>query len=76
MTGEALTVVSTLDDDSGMHCVDIVKTADGQFSYVEYARDADDPDAWHSREDADAPLFRTEYAAYMAATKACPWLLD
>ena len=76
MTDAALTVVSTLDDEAGDHCVDIVKTADGQFSYVEYARDADDPDAWHPREGADAPLFATEYVAYIAATKACPWLLD
>lgn len=76
MTDAALTVVSTLDDDAGAYCVDIVKTAEGKFTYIEYARDADDPDAWHPREGAAAPVFASEYAAYMAATKACDWLLD
>ena len=44
MTDAALTVVSTLDDEAGEYCVDIVKTAEGTFTYIEYARDVDDPE--------------------------------
>lgn len=78
MTGDSPqgVVVSSLEDDTGAHCVDILRTVDGMFTFIEYARDADDPDAWHPREDAQAPEFATEYAAYVAATKACDWLLD
>lgn len=69
-------VVATLDDDDGMFSVDILRHADGTFTYVEYARDADDEDAWHIRTDVDAKTYPTQYAAYAAATRDVTWLID
>ena len=39
-------VVATLEEDTGAFCVDVLRHEDGNFTYVEYARDADDEDAW------------------------------
>lgn len=69
-------VVATLDEDTGAFCVDILRHADGHFTYVEYARDAEDEDAWHPRTDADPQTFKTQYAAYVAAMRDVDWLLE
>lgn len=69
-------VVTTLEDDSGAFCVDILHHPEGHFSFVEYARDADDDDAWHERSDIEAKTYPSEFAAYTAATREVEWLID
>jgi len=68
--------VATLDDDTGEFCVDILRHAGGHFTYVEYARDAEDEDAWHPRSDAEPQTFKTEFAAYSAAMRDVEWLME
>lgn len=69
-------VVSSLEDDIGERIVDVLRHADGHFTYVEYHRDEDDEDAWHEVSDADAKTYKTEFAAYTAATRNVEWLMD
>ncbi|PVA06884.1 hypothetical protein [Thalassorhabdomicrobium marinisediminis] len=76
MSADGEEVVATLEDDTGAYCVDIIKQADGRFTYVEYARNADDEDAWHPREDATAATYPSEFAAYTAAMRDVAWLGD
>jgi len=68
--------IATLDDDTGEFCVDILRHGDGHFTYVEYARAADDEDAWHARSDAHPQTFKTEFAAYSAAMRDVEWLME
>ncbi len=69
-------VVATLEEDTGAFCVDILRHPEGYFTYVEYARDPEDEDAWHARADQSGQTFRTEYAAYAAAMRDVEWLLE
>ncbi len=68
-------IVATLEEDTGAFCVDVLRHEDGNFTYVEYARDADDEDAWHARSDAEPQTFKTQFAAYSAAMRDVDWLL-
>lgn len=72
MTDETPTVVTSLEDDTGEHCVDILQHADGQFTYAEYIRD---DDGWHLAEGDNSGVFKTQYAAYLAAVKTISWLI-
>jgi len=76
MTDTAPDVVATLDDETGDHSVDILHHADGSYTYVEYIRDADDPDAWHARDGGAGQSYKTEFAAYSAAMRDVDWLMD
>lgn len=69
-------VVSTLEDDTGLFCVDILQHPEGHFTYVELARDEADEDAWHPREEATAKTYPSQYAAYAAAMRDVEWLLE
>jgi len=69
-------VVATLDDDTGAFCVDILRHPEGHYTFAEYARDADDPEAWHPRADTPAKTYRTQYAAYAAAMRDVDWLME
>jgi hypothetical protein len=76
MTDAEPEISATLDDDTGDFCVDIARHADGTFTYVEYVRAADDPDAWHPRHDAAPKPYPTQYAAYTAAMRDVDWLME
>lgn len=72
MTDNAPTVVTSLEDDTGEHCVDILQHEDGKFTFAEYIRDED---GWHLAEGEDSDVFNTQYAAYLGAVKAIAWLI-
>ena len=76
MDTETPEIVASLEDDTGDFCVDILRHDDGHFTYVEYARDPEDEDAWHLRVDATAQPYKTQYAAYSAAIRDVEWLMD
>lgn len=69
-------IVATLEDDTGDRSVDILRHAEGHFTYVEYHRDTDDPDAWWPVTQAQDRSFKTQYAAYVAASRDIDWLID
>lgn len=69
-------VVATLEDDTGDRIVDVLRHPEGHFTYVEYARDTEDVDAWHARADQTEQTFPSEFAAYSAAMRDVEWLMD
>jgi len=73
MSTQEPTVVNTLEDDTGERCVDILKHEDGIFTFAEYAGEDRD---WKLVGESEGEGFKTEYAAYLAATKAIEWLID
>jgi len=72
MTGGAIEIVQTLHDDSGDRVVEIARHPEGHFTYAELHRDGDD---WNAV-DGDVPTFKSEYAAYAAATRNIEWLIE
>ncbi len=69
-------VVASLEDDTGDRCVDIIHNADGRFTFAECRRDPEDHHGWRRLSEAQGPTYPTQYAAYSAAIKAVPWLID
>lgn len=69
-------VVASLEDDTGDRCVDIIRHPDGQHTFVECRRDPEDSHGWRRLSEAEGERYATEFAAYRAAIKAVPWLID
>ena len=65
-------VVSSLEEDDGAYCVDILQHSDGTFTFAEYIREED---GWHLAEGEDSGVYKTEYDAYLAAVKSVEWLI-
>ena len=75
MTDKPL-VTQSLEDDTGDRCVDIIRLPDGTFTFAECRRDPEDSHGWRRLSEAEGPTFKTEFAAYTAATRTVGWLLD
>ncbi|MCW1950916.1 MAG: hypothetical protein KIH44_006065 [Octadecabacter sp.] len=69
-------VVTSLEDDEGTRIVDILRHPEGHFTYAEYHRAQSEEDDWQLVEDEAAKTFKTEFAAYTAATRNVEWLMD
>jgi hypothetical protein len=69
-------VVASLEDDTGDRCVDIIRHGDGQYTFHECRRDPEDNHGWRRLSEAEGERYASEFAAYQAALKAAPWLLD
>ena len=69
-------IVATLEDDSGDSSVDILRHDAGHFTYVEYHRLPDSEDDWQEVVNDAPQTYKTQYAAYAAATRDVDWLLD
>ena len=76
MTTPKPVVVASLEDDTGDRCVDIIRHADGHFTYAECRRDPEDSHGWRRLSAADGPSFSSEFAAYNAALRDVDWLID
>ncbi len=69
-------VVTSLEDDEGLRIVDILSHSEGHFSYAEYHRGEGEEDDWQLVEDDAAKTYKTQFAAYTAATRNVEWLMD
>lgn len=69
-------VVASLEDDTGDRCVDIIRHPEGHFTYAECRRDPEDSHGWRRLSEADGQSYKTQYAAYVAATRDVAWLTD
>ncbi|WP_296418428.1 hypothetical protein [Pseudooctadecabacter sp.] len=76
MTAPKPLVVASLEDDTGDRCVDIIQRGDADFTYAECRRDPEDSHGWRRLSAADGPSFKTQFAAYSAAIRDIPWLID
>ena len=70
-------IVSSLEDDSGERMVDILHHVNAKhFTYVEYHRSSVEVDEWRQVKDDSAKTYKTQFAAYTAATRKVEWMMD
>ena len=69
-------VVASLEDDEGLRIVDILHHTEGHFTYAEYHREEGEEGDWQMVEDGAAKNYKTQFAAYTAATRNVEWLMD
>lgn len=67
-------VLTSLEDETGDRCVDIIRQVDGRFTYRECRRDPEDGHGWRYLSEADPPSFENEAAARKAASDHVGWL--
>ena len=72
MTDQEPTIVSSIEDDAGEYCVDILEHVDGKFTFAEYIREED---GWHLTDAPESDVYATQYAAYLGAVKSIAWLI-
>jgi hypothetical protein len=69
-------VVRSLHNDEVDRCVDILKHADGTFSFKEFRRDPEDGGGWTLVSYNPRGIYSTEEAAISAARVSAAWLCD
>ncbi len=67
-------VLASIEDESGDHCVDIIRIGAAQFTFRECRRDPEDGHRWRYLSAAAPELFDTEDAARQAATEVVGWM--
>jgi hypothetical protein len=65
------TVLTSLESEDGLYCVDLFRRADGTFGYEEFRRDPEDRGAWTPVRFASGLVFRS-----LEDGKAIAWLTD
>lgn len=73
MTDASPQIVSSVEDETGTRCLDILKHPDGVFTFAEYEQSGDD---WQLVGESDGEGFATEYGAYLAAARAVEWMIE
>ena len=68
------TVLASLEDCHGNHCVDVFVRADGTFGFEEYRRDAEDCGVWQSMHRYSRLVFDAEEVAIAQARDSVAWL--
>ena len=68
-------VLTSIEDESGDRCVDIIRLSDGQFAYRESRRDPEDGHGWRYLSNAPPQTFDSEDAARQAAAKDIGWMV-
>ncbi|MGB0632498.1 MAG: hypothetical protein ACPGRZ_17550 [Alphaproteobacteria bacterium] len=69
-------VLASLEDGTGLRCVDIYRTRDGGVLWDEWRRDPEDPSGWHATGRCARSPSKNETDARDAATAAIEWLAD
>lgn len=69
-------VIAKLEDETGDRSVDIVRYDDETFGFVEYRRDPQGNHGWHPLPKSPDDRYPSEFAAYNAAIRSVPWLID
>ena len=66
-------VTASLQDQTGLRCVDLIRAPDGSHAWQEYRRDPEDSTGWRA---IGGPTggFRTQAEARTAARHAVGWL--
>jgi hypothetical protein len=74
MMAAAATVLASIEDGSGLRCVDIFRRPDGSFGFDEYRRDPEDGGRWTQTGYHGGRAFAARAEAEAAARIAVPWL--
>ena len=67
-------VLTSVNRDGDVECVDIFERADGDFGFGHYRRDPEDGRGWFELGAFSAERFATRAEAETAAMAAVPWL--
>lgn len=67
-------VIHSIEDETGIHCVDIAQQDDGTFTFKAFRKDPEDQGRWTLTADYSITAYATEAAALDAACVEVPWL--
>ncbi|MDX8347713.1 hypothetical protein SLH49_06915 [Cognatiyoonia sp. IB215446] len=67
-------VLQSIEDVTGHRCVDIIRLADGRFTFRECRRDPEDSHGWRYLSGAQTAIFDTAEAARAAALAEIGWM--
>jgi hypothetical protein len=70
------TVLTSLENSDGDHCVDLFRRADASFGFEEFRRDVEDMGAWTPVAYYSDARFASQDLAQEAAAKTVAWLRD
>jgi hypothetical protein len=68
------TVLTSIETDDGLRCVDLFRRPDGTFGYEEFRRDPEDQGAWTPMRFASALTHASLGDARAAAAAAVAWM--
>jgi hypothetical protein len=71
-----MTMITSLEDEDGLRCVDVFRRDDGSFGFKEFRRDPEDQGRWTLMADYSNQRFSSESEALQAAGKAVAWLRE
>ena len=66
-------VMTSLEDTTGIRCIDVYRTRDGKVFWDEWRRDPEDPSGWHPTGRRDGP-YNGKGAAVEAAKSTVDWI--
>ena len=67
-------VIRSIEDDTGLLCVDIVEHVGHGFGFQEFRRDPEDPFGWRATGLAHVCTLGSADLAFLKATEAIDWL--
>lgn len=67
-------VLNSIEDETGLRCVDIFRRDDGSFGFEEYRREPEEAGLWTRIGSFRVERYANEAAALEAARSAVPWL--
>jgi hypothetical protein len=68
--------IKSIEDESGMNCVDVSSNPDGRFTFKVFRKDPEDQGRWSLVGDYSGLQFDTEAHAFSAAAARIPWLAE
>ena len=69
-------VIHSIEDDTGIHCVDVAEDTNGTFTFKVFRRDPEDQGRWTLVADFSKTVYASEAAAFDAAGEKIPWVTD
>ena len=67
-------VVESINDDTGMFCIDIMTSESGKFSFKGFRRDQEDNSGWYPYGPQSDSIYGSYKEALNAAVRAISWL--
>lgn len=66
--------IHSIEDDSGLHCVDFIDDEQGAFRFKVFRKDPEDEGKWTLVADYSKTVFASKAEAMSAAAARIPWL--
>ena len=69
-------LIHSLEDDTGIHCVDVAEDENGTFTFKVFRKDPEDQGRWTLVADFSKTVHASEADAFEAAGEKIPWVAD